>query len=186
MKVLWIGVGAWHAMPCPYNSIEAKSFNNIEMKSHTFKAKIYSVGINRCVDVPAKIRKALGDDKHIPVAGTIDDLPFESTLTPRGDGLYRLFVHSSIWRKLGVDNGDSVTVKLRSGQAPDDLPVPDDVLESLLRNEDAKAIFDNLTTRSRNSYIAFINQAKNPETRKKRLEVGIERLLERGEKKKRK
>jgi hypothetical protein len=149
---------------------------------HTFKAVIYSVGINRCVDVPAKISKVLGDDKHIPVAGTIGDLPFESTLIPRGEGLYRLFIHSSLWRKLGVDNGDSVTVSLKPGRAPDDLPISDDVLESFLHHEEAKAIFDSLTTRSRNSYIAFINQAKHPETRKKRLEVGIERLLERGEK----
>jgi hypothetical protein len=156
----------------------------MKIKSYTFKSKIYSVGINRCVDVPAKISRALGDGKHIPVAGTIGDLSFESTLTPRGDGLYRLFIHSSIWRKLAVDNGDSITVCLQPGQAPDDLPVPGDVLESFLHHEDAKAIFDSLTTRSRNSYIAFINQAKNPETRKKRLEVGIERLLERGEKKK--
>jgi hypothetical protein len=153
---------------------------------HTFKAKIYSIGINRCVDVPSKISKSLGDDKHIPVAGTIGDLPFESTLTPRGDGLYRLFIHSSIWKKLGVNNGDTITVSMQPGHAPNDLPVPADVMESLLRNEDAKAIFDNLTVRLRNSYINYINQARNPETRMKRLEVGIERLLERGEKKRRK
>lgn len=152
-------------------------------KFFSFKALIYSVGINRCVDVPEKVSKALGNEKYIPVKGKINDLSFESTLTPRGKNKHRLFIHSSIWRKLSVDNGDKVSVSFKPARPPADLKVPDDVKESLLRNKKALAVFEGLTARSRNSYIEYINQAKHPDTRRKRIKLGIQRLLERGEKK---
>ena len=144
-----------------------------------FAAEIYSVGINRCVDVPPEISRALGDSKYLPVQGTIGELPFRSTLTPRGEGLYRLFIHSSIWKRLGVDNGDEIEVCLEPDIEPGEPKIPDDVWQSLLNNDEAREIFEKMTTRLRNSYIAYINDAKTPETREKRLAVGIERLLER-------
>jgi hypothetical protein len=147
-----------------------------------FKAAIYSIGVNRCVDIPGNIGKAFGTGKHIPVKGTIRNLTFESTLMSRGGGNFRLFIHSSIWKKLDVDNGDTISINIRPANAPEDLAVPDDIMESLLRNEKALEIFNSLTTRSRNSYIEFINKAKTPETRERRLVVGIERLLERKKK----
>lgn len=129
--------------------------------------------------MPAKISRALGDDKYIPVKGDINGIPFRSTLTPRGKGLYRLFIHSSIWKKLGLDNGDKIRITLEPDKKPDGLEIPDDIRESLLKNDKAWEIFESLTTRMRNSYISYINQAKTVETREKRLELGIERLLER-------
>ena len=151
------------------------------MKANTLKftAEVYSVGINRCVDVPFEISQALGEAKYIPVKGTIGELPFRSTLTPRGEGLYRLFIHSSIWKRLGVDKGDKIEVYLEPDTAPGEPDIPDDVWQSLLNNDEAREIFENMTTRLRNSYITYINDAKTPETREKRLAVGIERLLER-------
>ena len=34
--------------------------------TYRFSATIYSVGINRCVDVPPRVSKSLGKDKYIP------------------------------------------------------------------------------------------------------------------------
>ena len=151
------------------------------MKANTLKftAEIYSVGINRCVDVPPKTSGALVEGKYIPVKGMIGELPFRSTLIPRGEGLYRLFIHSLIWKRLNVDNGDEIEVCLEPDIEPGEPKIPDDVWQSLLNNDAAREIFENMTTRLRNNYIEYINQAKTPETREKRLAVGIERLLER-------
>ena len=61
---------------------------------HSFKAKIYKVGINPCVKVPNRITDKLTATKgYIPVKGTIDGHLFQQTLCPvKGEG-YRLYVN---------------------------------------------------------------------------------------------
>ena len=50
---------------------------------YSFKAKIYKVGINPCVDVPEKIySKLIATKGYIPVKGTINQFPFQQTLCP--------------------------------------------------------------------------------------------------------
>ena len=73
------------------------------MAAHRFRAKLYAVGVNRCVDVPPEVTDALGGETHIRVKGRVGDEPYRSNLAPRARGMHRLFVHSSIWRKLSVD-----------------------------------------------------------------------------------
>ena len=36
------------------------------MTSHRFRAKLYTVGVNRCVDIPPEVTVALGGGTHIP------------------------------------------------------------------------------------------------------------------------
>jgi hypothetical protein len=154
----------------------------IPTKSHSFKARIYAIGINRCVDVPQKITAVLGGDLHIPVKGKIGGLDYRSTLAPSGNGRHRLFIHSRYWKSLKVDKGDMVTITIQIDRELREVSVPDDIIKSLQANEAALNEFERLTTTDKQRYVDFISQAKQPETRLKRLEQGLERLVERGEK----
>ena len=60
------------------------------MPVHHFRAKIYAIGINRCVDVPQWVSKALGGQTHIRVTGMVGGEGFRSNLAPRGGGMHRL------------------------------------------------------------------------------------------------
>ena len=153
-----------------------------QAKLHSFKAKIYAVGVNRCVDVPKKITDALGGDRHIPVKGTIEGLAYKSTLAPSGNGRHRLFIHSRYWKSLNLDKGDTVNITIQIDREPRTVSVPDDIIKSLQANEAALNEFERLTTANKQRYVDFICQAKSRETRLKRLEQGLERLVERGEK----
>lgn len=154
----------------------------IPTKIHSFEAKIYAIGVNRCVDVPLKIADALGGDRHIPVKGKIEGLDYRSTLAPSGNGRHRLFIHSRYWKSLNVDKGDLVKITIQVDREPRTVSAPDYIMESLRTNEAALKEFERLTTANKQRYVDFINQAKGRETRLKRLEQGIERLAERGEK----
>ena len=132
----------------------------------------------RCVNVPRKVTAALGGrgQERIPVRGWIEDLAFRSTLTPRGGGQHRLVVHSSIWRPLQLDAGDSVTVSLFRDEAPEKFPVPVELADALAGDPEASRIYHQQTPALRRQIANFIAAAKRPETREKRIARLLERL----------
>ncbi|MFQ6001796.1 MAG: YdeI/OmpD-associated family protein [Anaerolineae bacterium] len=143
-----------------------------------FRARIYKVGINRCVDVPERVSSSLGQDTHVPVKGWVEGEPMRSTLVPRGGGRHRLFIHSRIWRKLGVDTGDVVEVSLLRDTESREVPLPDDLAAALPEGSEALAAFNDLTVADRRRFVARILEAKKPETRERRIQQGIELLVE--------
>jgi hypothetical protein len=146
-------------------------------KAQSFRAKIYKVGINRCVDVPQRVSRALGDDKYIPVKGCVEDVEIRSTLVPRGGGKYRLFVHSRTYEALGIDAGDFVRIRLVRDSQSRAIPVPRDLSEALRANKDAKAAFEKLAPGARRGFLRWVAGAKRSETRDRRIQEGMKRLI---------
>jgi Bacteriocin-protection, YdeI or OmpD-Associated/Domain of unknown function (DUF1905) len=154
---------------------------------HVFPARIRKIWIMRCVDVPRDISKTLrsfaGEDaSHPPVRGWIEGLPFQSTLTPRGGGGYRLHVHSRIWRKLRIDAGATVEVTLLLDSEPREAPLPPDLAAALADEPRALATYNTLTVALRLQLLNYVNGAKQFRTREKRVRLIVRRMLERAAK----
>ena len=149
------------------------------MAQHRFHAKLYAVGVNRCVDVPPEISEALGGETYIRVKGRVGDEPYRSNLAPRGGGKHRLFVHSDIWRKLGVDVGDEVDIEIERDEDEWEIAVPADVAEAMPEGSEALEAFQALTVPNRKRFIDRIEEAKTPATRQRRIEQGVQLLIER-------
>jgi hypothetical protein len=93
----------------------------------SFKAKIYKVGINPCVKVPAGITAKMKVIKgYIPVKGKILDHPFEQTLCPVKNDLYRLYVNGPMMKGANVKVGQTVsfTIEQADKQKDSDIPMP--------------------------------------------------------------
>lgn len=145
----------------------------------------------RCVDVPGSVSQSLRDSagenhKYIPVIGQLEGLPLKSTLSPAGGGLYRLHVHSKIWRKLRIDAGDSVEVMLQLDTEPRDPALPQDLAAGLADEPKALATFNTLTAALRVQIVRFVDSAKHAKTREKRIRLIAQRMLERAAKRKKK
>ncbi len=144
-----------------------------------FRANLYSVGVNRCVDVPSEISEALGGAIHIRVKGNVGGEPYRSNLAPRGGGAHRLFVHSDIWRKLGIDVGDAVDLEIERDEEDWKIVVPVDLAEAMPEASEALEAFQALTVPNRKRFIDRIEEAKTPATRTHRIEQGVQLLIER-------
>ena len=149
------------------------------MAVHCFRAELYAVGVNRCVDVPPEISESLGGETHIRVKGRVGGKPFRSNLAPRGGGMHRLFVHSAIWRKLGVNVGDVVDVEIERDDEEWEITVPADLAEALPAGSEALEAFQALTVPNRKRFIDRIEESKTSATRQRRIEQGIDLLVER-------
>ncbi len=149
------------------------------MATHHFRAELYSVGVNRCVDVPPEVTEALGGETLIRVKGRVGGESFSSNLAPRGGGLHRLFVHSNIWRKLGVDVGVVVHIEIERDVEEWEITVPADLAEAMPEGSEVFEAFQALTVPNRKRFIDRICESRTPATRKRRIEQGVQLLIER-------
>jgi hypothetical protein len=159
--------------------------------THIFSARIYKQWIMRCVDVPKSISKLLrreaGENPtNIPVHGQVEGRPLKTTLSPAGGGIYRLHLHSNIWRKLRVDAGDSVEVMLSVDTEPRDPALPQDLAAGLAGEPRALAIFQSLTPAFRRQIVRYLELAKRASTREKRVGLIVRMMLKRDAKRKKK
>lgn len=149
------------------------------MAVHRFRARLYAVGVNRCIDVSQEVSHALGGQRHIRVRGVIGSEEFRSHIAPRGGGKHRLFVHSRIWRKLCIDIGDVVKVAIERDDDEWEVSIPRDVADAMPAGSEALKAFEALTTPNRKRFIERIEESKPPETRKRRIDQGVRLLIER-------
>jgi Domain of unknown function (DUF1905)/Bacteriocin-protection, YdeI or OmpD-Associated len=104
------------------------------------------------------------------VEGTINGFPFRAALEPNGKGSHWLRVNKALHDAAGADAGDTVTVEiLRAGEEPE-TRVPMDLRKSLAAASLAQALWADITPIARRDWILWISSAKQPETRRSRIE----------------
>jgi uncharacterized protein YdeI (YjbR/CyaY-like superfamily) len=74
---------------------------------------------------------------------------------------------------------DRVQVTVELDTAPRTVRVPRDLREALRRDSEADAAFGKLSFTHRREYVEWVEEAKRPETRERRIAGTLERLRER-------
>ena len=145
----------------------------------TFKTKL--VGRGRLgqvagVIVPFDIKQVWGAAR-VPVKGTINGAaPFRTTVVKMG-GEYCFCVNQQMRAEAGgVGPGDRVTVVLEPDTAPRTVTVPPDLKKALKSSPRASATWDRYAYTHRKEFAKWLEEAKKPETRARRLEKTIEML----------
>lgn len=121
---------------------------------HRFVATLYKLGINRCVDVPEEISRALDGKGYIPVIANAQGLVVRTTLVPAGNARHRLFLDGKIRKKLGIDARSLVGITLQRDKKPNAITVPSDVAAALRKIPGAQRAFENITPGLRRSSFA--------------------------------
>ena len=138
-----------------------------------FRAVIYKVGINRCVDVPPQMVRNISRnpevDPYIPVSGEANGRPFRGTVLPKG----RLYLNTAIRKAVGVDTGDTVELSLALDTESREPPMPPE-LTSL------REALELLPPGQRREILQWIGAAKGKLTRATRLRKVNEHLAKKG------
>ena len=110
------------------------------------------------------------------VEGTINSFPFRAALEPNGKGSHWLRVNQAMQDAAGADAGDTVTVEItRAGEEPE-TRVPMDLRQALAAAPPAQASWADITPMARRDWIFSISTAKQPETRRRRIEKACDML----------
>jgi hypothetical protein len=110
------------------------------------------------------------------VEGTINSLPFRAPLEPNGKGSHLLRVNKTLRDAAGADAEYTVTVEIaRAGEEPE-IRVPMDLRKALAAAPLAQAGWEDITPMARRDWVFSITSAKQPETRRRRIEKACDML----------
>jgi hypothetical protein len=129
----------------------------------TFKATIGRTWLIYTVDIPERVSAGLGSGK-VPVVFTMGkSTPRKTTLTPRSGGGHRMAVHGESRREVAAGEGDRVTI-------------------TLWREMDVLDVFRTMGPAVQRELVAYVENAKRDETRRKYIARIVERALAEREK----
>jgi len=110
------------------------------------------------------------------VEGTINSTPFRAALEPNGKGSHRLRVNKAMQDAAGADAGDMLTVEITRVGEESETRVPIDLRKALATVPLAQAAWADITPLARRDWIFSISSAKQPETRRRRIEKACNML----------
>ncbi len=143
---------------------------------HRFEAVLGAdAGDLPAVVLPADVAAAMGGRARIPVAGTINGVPFRGSTMPMGDGRHCVgFRKETRARAGGVEVGDSVAIEIGRDAAPRTVEVLDDLAAALAAEPGVRAAFDAMSYTHRRERAEAVAGAKRPETRARRIAQAVD------------
>jgi hypothetical protein len=126
------------------------------------------------LNVPEWVSKKFPSHVSTKVEGTINGHPFRAALEPNTSGSHWLHVNKAMLKGAGADAGDTVKLAIL-GPEPEPT-VPTDLQVALTTSHEAKTLWDDLTTMGRRDWVRWIESAKQPETRTRRVTRTVEQL----------
>jgi len=129
--------------------------------------------------LPREASARLRSRGMVSVEGAFNDVPFQATLLPDGEGGHWLRVDRKISRAAGAKAGDTVTLEI-TPVSPDKEPepeVPPDLRRALAAAPaKVREAWTSITPGARRDFVFWITSGKRAETRVKRIETACDML----------
>lgn len=147
------------------------------MNKIQFKAKLEAVEQGGVFfTLPRKESAKFGVRGRVPVVGTLNGHPFRSSIFPTGDGTHFMGVNRQVREGAGVGVGERVEIVMEVDEAPRTVVVPEDLNKELSKSVALRVRFDKLSYTHRKEYAQWLESAKRPETRVRRLKQILAKL----------
>ena len=125
------------------------------------------------LQVPFDVQEAFGSRARVAVKGTVNGVAIRSSLMPQGDGTHILVVNKSIRDQAGAEAGEAVSVTLERDTAARTVDTPPDLKSALADGGVAPSAFDGMSYSHQKEYVDWIESAKRPETRARRVAKAV-------------
>jgi hypothetical protein len=113
--------------------------------------------------------------KRFPVVATVNGYTWRTSVTRMG-GEFLLGLNKEVRQGAGAEAGDEVDVTVELDAAPREVEVPEALAAALAADPEAKASFDRMAFTHRKEYACWIADAKQEQTRQRRLVQALEMI----------
>lgn len=145
-------------------------------KSQTFRAIIEDAGSGGAiVTIPFDVEQFFGK-KRVKIKALIDNEPYRGSLVRMGGDCHFLLIRKDIRQKIGKGLGDEIEIMVEEDVEERVVTLPDDMAQGLAANPKAEIYFMQLSYTHQREYVQWVEEAKRPETRQRRIIQAIEQL----------
>src|SRR5438034_466164 len=141
-----------------------------------FEAKLFTIGSWMLLRLPESASAKLPSRGMTMVEGTINGFPFQAALEPDGRGSHWFKVDKTMREAAHADAGDIVTLTIEPVKEWPEPRIPEDLKTALEAVPQVHALWILITPMARWDWIRWIGATKQPETRKRRIEVACSKL----------
>lgn len=144
---------------------------------YSFTAKIFKIGINPCVVVPAAVLKKLFTDAGrskgpIPVKGRLDGASYIQTIV-KYKGKWRLYVNGIMFKDSGLKNGDTARFEIAYDSTSREIAMHPLLAKALKKEKQANEAFGKLSPYRRKEIVRYISHLKSEESIIRNVEKAI-------------
>jgi hypothetical protein len=142
-----------------------------------FDAAVSAIDRWTIVRLPEQASKHLPSRGQVAVTGTINGHAFQTVVEPDGTFGHWIKVEAKLQKAAALKTGDKATVEIASRKEWPEPPVPADLKAALaVAPSNIQELWGQITPMARWEWVRWVNETKNPDTRKRRVEVTISKL----------
>ena len=141
-----------------------------------FEAELRKAGRWTIVALPDDASAKLPSRGQVAVEGMMNGHAFQTVVEPDGRRGHWLKVDKKLRRGLALSEGETVALEVEPTKDWPEPDIPRDFQTALADAPDISELWNDITPMARWEWVRWINATKNPETRKRRVEVGISKL----------
>ena len=147
------------------------------MPTIRFDAALYTIDESTVLRLPEQASGELPSRGQVAVQGTINGHGFETVLEPDGSFGHWMRIDGELQETAALRVGDTATLEIESLKDWPEPNVPPD-LETALAAAPQKIedLWNDITPMARWEWVRWVNATRNPETRKRRVEVTISKM----------
>jgi hypothetical protein len=141
-----------------------------------FEAELRNTGGWTIVTLPDDASARLPSRGQVAVKGVMNGHAFQTVLEPDGRRGHWLKVDTKLQQALVLRAGETVALEVEPTKDWPEPDIPRDFRSALADAPDISELWKDITPMARWEWVRWINATKNPDTRKRRVEVGISKL----------
>ena len=142
-----------------------------------FDATMSTIGPSAVLRLPETASKDLPSRGQVAVHGTINGAEFQTVLEPDGNSGHWMRVDDALQHAAGVTPGERATVDIEVTKDWPEPSVPQDLATALAdAPQKIQNLWNEITPMARWEWVRWVNAAKNPDTRTRRVEVSISKM----------
>lgn len=135
------------------------------------------IGGGHYVRVPAAVTAFFGTKGRVRVLGEMNGVEVDRALIPNGEGGHEIVVGTDVRKKTKSEAGMKVRLDIYRNPAPDEIEIPEELVEAITMEPEAMAKFARMTPGMKRNMAYWVNSGKLPETRAKRAVEILRRLM---------
>src|SRR6266550_4138471 len=142
-----------------------------------FDATLDTIGKSTLLRLPEKASVKLPSRGQVAVQGAINGHQFQTVLEPDGNFGHWMRIDRKLRESTALRVGDSAMLDIESVKDWPEPSVPQDLKTALAAApQKIQDLWDDITPMARWEWVRWVNATKNPDTRRRRVEVSISKM----------